>query len=94
MNGTTFHTIMTVNTITPKTTFFKIIIITWSLTSIIRESRVLKTRSTLSNIKMNSNAQLNARKSTNSYLQNSQRAASVNLNIRPPLLGNGPQNKQ
>jgi hypothetical protein len=49
MNGTTFHTIMTVNTITPKTTFSKVIIITWSLTSIIRESRVLKTRSTLSN---------------------------------------------
>ena len=44
--------------------------------------------------KKNSNAQLNARKSTNSYLQNSQRAAAVNLNIRPPLLGNGPQNKQ
>ena len=42
--------------------------------------------------KKNSNAQLNARKSTNSYLQNSQRAAAVN--IRPPLLGNGPQNKQ
>jgi hypothetical protein len=30
MNGTAFHTIMTVNTITPKTTFFKVIIITWS----------------------------------------------------------------
>jgi hypothetical protein len=44
--------------------------------------------------KKNSNAQLNARKSTNSYLQNSQRAAAVNLNIRPPFLGNGPQNKQ
>jgi hypothetical protein len=29
--------------------------------------------------KKNSNAQLNARKSTNSYLQNSQRAAAVNF---------------
>jgi hypothetical protein len=46
MNDTAFHTIMTVNTITPKTTFFKVIIITWSLTSIIRESRVLKTSKT------------------------------------------------
>jgi hypothetical protein len=42
----------------------------------------------------NYNAQLHARKSINSYLLNSQRAEAVNLNIRPPLLGNGPQNKQ
>ena len=44
--------------------------------------------------KKNSNAQLSVRKCTNSYLQNSQTAAAVNLNISPPLLGTGPQNNQ
>ena len=34
------------------------------------------------------------RKSTNSNLYQSHRSAAVNLNIRPPLLGNGPQIKQ
>jgi hypothetical protein len=35
--------------------------------------------------KKNSNAQLNARKSTNSYLQNSQRAAASQIRNRPIL---------